>query len=174
MVYVQGFHPHSYVIRKENQEEGFSDREVNILGTYYGQITKNHSKESQVVFDNLAGRVVRPNPNSIRGKFFLSDEDKKAALEYENDRYLKILMVRDHKFSFGGLSGGSLLNDKQEVVGVITAQDIFRFEFDEHGLFFDPHSRYVAAEIKKQLFDTMYITPIDSIKDLQNYIRNTR
>lgn len=87
---------------------------------------------------------------------------------------MKVVMKRDHKFSFGGLSGGVALNDRGEVVGVITAQDIFRFELDENGFFFDPGSGKIGVEIKKQFFDTIYVTPIDSIKDMDAYVANLK
>ena len=169
-VYVRGFHPHAHGIREKNKEEGFPDKEISIFETYYGQVVKDLSKESQVVFDNLEGTVVKPDPGALLKNPFLTDELKKGLLEFENDKYLKVIMTRDHKFSFGGLSGGEALNEKGEVVGVITAQDIFRFEFDEHGLFFIPGVG-VGAIVKKQLFDTIYITPIESIKDLEQYIK---
>lgn len=174
-IYIQGFHPHTYYLREENKKDGFPDKDIRIFETYYGQITKDMSKESQVVFDNLKGKRVAPDPESIRKNRFLTDEQKVASLEFENDRYIKVLMARDHKFSFGGLSGGVASNDKGEAVGVITAQDILRFEFDEHGFFFIPGvGPAEVAEIKKQLWDTIYVTPIDSIKDLDEYIRNIR
>lgn len=173
-IYIQGFHPHIYRIRKENKEEGFPDREINIFETYYSQITKDLDKESQVVFDNLVGKRVRPDPESVRNNLLLSDEQKEAVLQYENSKYIKVVMGRDHKFSFGGLSGGVALNDRGEVVGLITAQDIFRFEFDENGFFFDPESGHIGATIKKQFFDTMYVTPVDSIKDMDAYVANLK
>ncbi len=172
-IYAEGFHPHTYDIRKQNKAEGFPDKEVDILETYYGQITKDLSKESQVVFDNLEGTRVKPDPKLLIQNPNLSDEQKKGMLEYENDRYIKVLTARDHRFSFGGLSGGAAVNNNNEIVGVITAQDVFRFEFDEKGFFFDPGVGLVK-EIKKQLFDTIYVTPTDSIKDLEEYAKNIK
>lgn len=174
-IYVQGFHPHAYSIRQANKTEGFPDKEINIFETYYGQVVKDLSKESQVVFDNLEGIRVMPNLEAILKNKLLDDEQKKAYLELENDRYIKVLTARDHKFPFGGLSGGVALNDKGEAFGVITAQDIFRFELDEHGLFSMPGGGEVSViEIKKQFWDTIYITPLDSIKELDEYVKDIR
>lgn len=173
-IYIQGFHPHQYWIRKANEKEGFPDKVIPIIEEYYEQITRNLDKETQVVFDNLEGRVVKLDPRAVLRNPFTSDEEKEAALEYENDSYIKVRMVRDHKFSFGGLSGGAAVNEQGELIGIVTAQDIFRFEFDERGLFFDPHgNRGVIGEIN-QLFDTLYITPIDALKDLQQKVKEIK
>lgn len=174
-LYVQGMHPHSYQIREENESEGFPDKIIPIFETYYGQVMKDKSRESQVVFDNLEGKRVKPDPDSIRKDRWLSDEQKKILLEYENSLYIKILVVRDHKFSFGGLSGGVALNSNKEIVGAITAQNPLRFEYDEHGFFFIPGEGPVEiADIKKQLFDTIYVTPIWAVKDLQRFIEEAK
>ncbi|MBI2674526.1 MAG: hypothetical protein HYX22_02210 [Candidatus Yanofskybacteria bacterium] len=172
-VYVQGLHPHAYDIRRANKEEGFSDQVVNIFETYYGQLFKDTSQELQVVFDNLEGKRVKPDPDSIRNNPWLSVEDKKALLEFENDRYIKVLTARDHKSPFSGLSGGVALNGKGEAFGVITAQNPMRFEIDDQGLFFIPGiGPAKMGEVKKQFWDTIYITPLDSIKDLDKYPQN--
>lgn len=174
-VFVQGFHPHAFYLRQENREEGFPDNEIKIFETYYGQITKDRNKESQVVFDNLTGMVVKPDPETVANNPWLSDEEKKVSLKFENDKYIKVLMAKDHKFSFGGLSGGVALNENGEAFGVITAQDIFRLELDDKGFFFMPGIGPVkAVEVKKQYFDTIYITPLDSIGDLAEYAKKPR
>ena len=173
-VYIQGFHPHAYKIRQENKEEGFLDKEVNIFETYYGQVTKDMERESQVVFDNLEGRVVKSDPDAVRKNSHLKEEEKASLLSLEDGSYMKILTIRDHKFSFGGLSGGIALNEKGEAVGEITAQDISRFEYDERGQFIPELGNVTITSIKDQLFDTMYVTPLDSIKELEEYIKNLR
>ncbi|OGM98788.1 MAG: hypothetical protein A2817_00245 [Candidatus Yanofskybacteria bacterium RIFCSPHIGHO2_01_FULL_39_8b] len=172
-VYIRGFHPHAYRIRERNKFEGFPDKVVPVFENYYGQIMKDLTKETQVVFDNLEGRAAESDPDSVRKNRFLSDKQKKELLKFENDNFIKIVMARDHKFSFGGLSGGLAVNDRNEVIGVITAQDIFRFEFDEHGLFFDPRSSY-APVIVKQFFDTLYITPIEFMADIETYVETIK
>lgn len=173
-VRIKGAHPHAYWVREANKSEGFPDNVVEIFEKYYGVIMKDPTMETQVVLDDLGGKVVKPDPESVRKNPFFSDEMKEGMLEFENDKYMKVLMRRDHKFSFGGLSGGLAVNDRGEVIGVITAQDIYRFEFDKNGLFVDPNSGHVAAVVEKQLFDTIYITPIDSIADIEEYMRNLK
>lgn len=175
-VYIRGFHPHSFAVRGLNQLDGFPDKVVPIFENYYGQVTKDLSKESQVVFDNLKGTVAKADPESIRNNRILDKDQKRELLKYESDEYIKVSMARDHRFSFGGLSGGLAVNSRDEVIGVITAQNPVKFEFDHDGLFFDPSSNtlQVALTVKKQIFDTIYITPIQSISDLDDYIRNLK
>jgi len=164
-IFVLGFHPHSFRIRTANQSEGFPDREVPLMKDYYKKIIKDPGRQSEVVFDNLEGKRVNPVP--------LDELLAKEMREYENESYIKLKMVRDHKFSFGGLSGGAAVNSRGEVVGVITAQDPFRFEFDENGFMVEPDGTIIAV-IKKQFFDTLYITPIDSLRDLRVYLNKLK
>ena len=172
-VFIQGFHPHSSEITKSNLTDGFEDLNVPILKTFYELREADLAKQREVVFDTLEGKRVKPDPDSVRKNPALSDEVKKEALEYENDSYIKVVMKRDHKFSFGGLSGGVALNEKGEAVGIITAQDILRFEYDEDGFFVDPFGHTIFI-VKKQLFDTIYITPIESVMDLYDYARQMK
>lgn len=173
-VFIQGFHPHSSDITKSNMAEGLRDLTVPILKTVYDLREADSSRQREVAFDNLEGKVIKPNPDFIRNNPLLSDDEKEGSLKYENGDYIKVLTNRDHKFSFGGLSGGVALNEKGEAVGIITAQDIFRFEYDKNGFFADPHSGVLIVSIKKQYFDTIYVTPIDSVKDLYDYARQIR
>lgn len=175
-VFIQGFHPHSAEITKSNMADGLNDLIVPILKTFYELREADSSRQREVVFDNLEGRVVKPDPEAVRKNPFLNDHEKKALLEFENGAYIKVVMARDHKFSFGGLSGGVMLNEKGEAVGVITAQDILRFEYDEQGFFIDPDSgkRIDVFKKTKQFFDTIYVTPLESISDLTDYARQSR
>jgi len=169
-IYIQGLHPHSYSIRMANKLEGFPDNVINIFETYYGQKMKDLTKESQVVMDYLESTRVNPDPESVRNNPLLSPAMKEEMLKYENDSYIKVLTKRDHKYSFGGLSGGAAVNERGELVGIITAQDPLKFELDEDGLFFDPRS----GNINKQLFDNVYITPMGAIDDLQRFVEEAK
>lgn len=173
-VFIQGFHPHSAEIIKSNRIDGFRDLIVPVLKNFYELREVDPLKQREVVFDNLQGTRVKPDPNSIRKNPLLSNDEKKSMLEYENDSYIKVQMARDHKFSFGGLSGGVAFNEKRNAVGVITAQNPFRFEFDKNGFFVDPSSGNLVVSIKKQYFDVIYITPIESVKNLYDYARQMK
>lgn len=163
-IFFRGFHPHVYDVRQYNATRGQIDKVVDIFSTFYSVRMLDTSKESQVVFDNLEAHRVKP------GDLMVEDPD---ALHYENDRYIKVRSVRDHLFSFGGLSGGAAINEKGQVVGVNTAQDIYRFEFEGDWFKVDP-SGTEARMVKRQMYDTLYITPIQSVAELINYARNYR
>lgn len=173
-IYIQGFHPHPSEITKSNRADGLEDLVVPILETFYELREADPSRQKEIVFDNLEGKRVKSDPDSIRNNLFLDGEQKKALLQYENNSYIKVVTIRDHKFSFGGLSGGVALNEKGEAVGIITAQDPFRLEFDKDGFFFDPFGGGLMVTVKKQHFDIIYVTPIESVKDLYDYARQVR
>lgn len=175
-VFIQGFHPHPLEIIKSNEADGFKDLIVSIMKTFYELRMADPTKQKEVVFDNLEGRTMKPDPDAVKNSPLFSDYEKKALLEYENDSYIKVRMNRDHKFSLGGLSGGVALNEKEEAVGIITAQDILRFEYDKDGFLTDPHggNQEAVTRREKQLFDTIYVTPIESVQDLYDYARKMR
>ncbi|PIR88878.1 MAG: hypothetical protein COU07_04085 [Candidatus Harrisonbacteria bacterium CG10_big_fil_rev_8_21_14_0_10_40_38] len=165
---IQGLHPHPLFISELNESEGFKDYSIPILRDYYEARMADPAQQMEVVFDGrLKGIVVKPDPAAVLRNPLLSDEGKKAMLQYENDSYLKVIIDRDHKFSFGGLSGGVALKNGK-AVGVITAQDPFRFELDKKGFLFVPGQGRVF-NIKAQHFDVIYITPIGSVKELAEY-----
>lgn len=172
MLVIQGLHPHPLMISKLNEVEGFKDYSMPILRDYYGVRMADPKQQREVVFDSLKGRVVKPDPAAVLRNPLMNDEEKKAMLQYEDSSYIKVVMDRDHKFSFGGLSGGVALKNGK-AVGVITAQDPFRFELDKKGFFFVPGQGRVA-NIKAQPFDVIYITPIGSVKELAEYGKRVR
>lgn len=169
---IQGLHPHPLLISELNEVEGFKDYSIPILRDYYGIRMADPVQKNEVVFDGLKGRVVKPDPVAVLRNPLLNDEEKKAMLQYENDSYIKVVMARDHKFSFGGLSGGVVLKNGK-AVGVITAQDPFRFELDKRGFFSVPGLGRVA-NIKAQHFDVIYITPVGSVRELAEYGKRVR
>ena len=155
-VYIRGFHPHAYRVRQENKSDGFPDVVIGVLRDYYRFFTQDPRKESQIVFHNLESEVVPHDPNPLF----------KDALQYENESFIKVLMARDHKISFGGLSGGMVVNEDGEWVGIITAQDIYRFEYGDDGMLVNPRS---IRRVTNQLFDTIYVTPVENFLDLYEY-----
>ena len=161
-MYIEGFHPHPYWLREIDKSDGSPDTVVNILSDYYHILMFDLTKEEQIVYHDLEGMVVPHDPNPL----------SRDMLMYENDSFIKVRMKRDHKYTFGGLSGGMAKNEKGEVVGIITAQDIYRFEFDDDGMLIPNVG--VVVEVKNQLYDTVYITPIDLLSDLYEYARKVR
>lgn len=173
-VFIQGFHPHPAEVTKSNLVDGLKDIEVPIMDKFYEIRDAELKNQQEVVFDNLKGKVVKPDPNAILNNPLFTDDRKGDLLVYENDSYIKVLTIRDHKFSFGGLSGGVVLNENGEAIGVVTAQDIYRFEYDKDGFLINPSKHSTSLTIKKQNFDIMYITPIESVMELYNFARYGR
>ncbi len=172
-LHIQGFHPHPPEIIESNLKDGFKDVQIPILKNFYELRGKQLKNTGEVVFDNLAATVIKPDPGALINNRLLLPEEKRESLKYENDSYIKVLMDHDHKFSFGGLSGGVALNDSGEAVGVITAQDILRFDSEEKKSK-DEHHNFSIITRKNQKFDIIYITPIGSVMDIVNYARLTR
>lgn len=172
-VKIQGFHFHSREITESNKKDGINDLIIPVLESFYDLRAANPSNQSEVVFEDIKGVIVKPDPDSTINDPFLDGEQKKTILEFENNLYIKVRTDRDHKFSFGGLSGGVALNSRNEAVGVITAQDIFRFEYGKRSMFFGPHGEVIVVP-RKQLFDTIYVTPIKSVMDLVIAARDMR
>ncbi|OGN07675.1 MAG: hypothetical protein A3B86_02450 [Candidatus Yanofskybacteria bacterium RIFCSPHIGHO2_02_FULL_38_22b] len=168
-VFIKGIHPHPHGIRALNEADGFPDRVIDIFRTYYGKVQRDLTKESQVVIDELEGIVVKPDPAAIIKDDKLSDEIKSILLQHENESYIKVKMARDHRFSFGGLSGGVAANDRGEVFGVITTQNPFRFERDESSFFFVQNHSQEGGTVKR-VFDTIYVTPNEDIKELLKFV----
>ena len=55
-------------------------------------------------------------------------------------------------------------NSMGEIVGITTRQDVDRYEYDEEEF----KSKGFAEA--KNLWDTVYITPIESVADLRQYL----
>lgn len=167
-VYVQGFHPHSQKISESNTEEGFPDLIFPIRKLYYEVRMADPKKQMEIVFDSLEAKVTKIN-NHIR-----IDEGQLAddLLKFELNTYFEVKTVRNHKFSFGGLSGGVVVrvrkDGQKEAVGIITAEKPVRIEYDSK-------KRMIAPDFGNiPVADTLNITPIESVKDLLDYIKYQR
>lgn len=167
-VFVQGFHPHPLEITKSNMADGLKDAVIPILKNFYELRQADPEKMSEIVFDSLEAKVV-----SINDHINIEDQDSDplGKLKFDVNEYIKVITVRNHKFSFGGLSGGVLvrLNDQGalEAVGIVTAEKPERLEYDEKGKLKGGSDHIVV-------FDTILITPIESVKDLYEYARKGR
>lgn len=166
-VYIQGFHPHPYDIILSNNADGLKESIIPILGSFY----KLRTLDKEVVFDSLEAKVVDLDTHiniGIQGPTPTSEEEfiKKA------NSYIKVITTRNHKFSFGGLSGGVVIRinakGEPEAVGIVTAELPERLEYDKWGHF------KTGPPVVKIVSDTLMITPIHSVKDLYDYARGLR
>ena len=167
-VYVQGFHSHPLDVTISNLEDGFLDSIVPILKTFYELREADPLRQREVVFDSLEATVVDLDAHINIG----SDEPNSYdAIRYKTNEYVKVITTRNHKFSFGGLSGGVVvkINDQgvSEAVGIVTAERPERWGDDKRG-----HLKGEAVSII--VSDTMFITPINSVKELYEYARQIR
>ncbi|MEK9180449.1 MAG: hypothetical protein AAB897_03495 [Patescibacteria group bacterium] len=162
-VFIEGFHPHPFYIREANAAEGFPDTVISILKDYYGIEMHDKNRESEIVSDRLEARVL-----ATREKIKLAGKDDEwGKVKDDINYYIKVKTDRNHKFSFGGLSGGPVTNGRGELIGLITAEQVVRMEFDDRGMLINPF----AAQFKA-VSDTTYVTPIEEILDLYSSIGN--
>lgn len=164
-LFIQGFHPHPTEITKSNRKDGVIDQVIPILKNFYEVRMADPLEQKEIVFDSLEAKVVDLN---FRARVYGEDNSRLGNLRFETNTFIKVITVRNHKFSFGGLSGGVAikLNEKgePEAVGIVTAERPVRFEYDKKG-------QVVDRSVKMAVFDTIMITPITSVKELYEYAR---
>lgn len=124
-VVIMGIHPHSFLIRESNAEEGIPDRILPIASQYYKIIQNDVTEEKEMVFDSLSSIVVGLDEHAPT--IAPEDRAKYDILEVMRDSantYTRVKTLRDHKFSFAGLSGGPILNERGELIGIVTKERI--------------------------------------------------
>ncbi len=166
-VFIQGFHPHSSEITKSNLADGLKDLIVPIFKTFYELRTVDPSRQKEIVFDNLEATVVKTNEHV---KIDHQESDPAERIKFQTNEYVKVVTVRNHKFSFGGLSGGVVvrINDQgtAEAVGIVTAEEPEKLKYDKKG--------QLEVKLIPKISNILFITPIYSVKDLYDYARQVR
>ena len=167
-VFIQGFHSHPLAITISNMLDGLKDFIVPIFKTFYELRIADLLMQKEVVFDNLEAIVVDTNAHVKIGN---EEPNSTDMLRYKVNEYVKVVTIRNHKFSFGGLSGGVAIkiNDKgvPEAVGIITAERPERLEYNKKG-------QLEEKPVHEVVSDEIFITPIYSVKDLYDYARYGR
>src|SRR3989344_1509358 len=155
-VFVQGFHPHSSEITKSNMADGYRDLIVPIFKTFYERRFGDKCYEREIVFDNIEARVAELDTHVIIDDL---KNDPLGKLKYFNNTYVRIVTLRNHKFSFGGLSGGVVArlnkDGEPEAVGIITSEKPVEFKYDKDGHLISP------CGTPPMVADTLSITPIE-------------
>lgn len=167
-LFIHGMHPHPREITESNKEDSVIDLLMPIMKDFYEVRTAEPEKQSEVSYDVLKSRVV-----SVNERIRINDQegDPLEEVRYESNEYIKVITEKNHKFSFGGLSGGVVTrlnsNGEHEAVGIVTAEQPVRFEYDKKGLL-------VNKKEMVAVFDTILVTPIYSVEDLIEYARMVR
>ena len=142
---------------------------VPIFKTFYGLREADPERQKEVVFDSLEAVVTGINEHIKIGAEH--EQDVESGLKFGVNEYVKVVTKINHKFSFGGLSGGVVvrLNTQgiPEAVGILTAEDSVRLEYDKKG-------KLMNKKVKIYVSDTMFITPIYTVKDLYEYARTAK
>ncbi len=159
-VFVEGFHVHPYRIREKDIAEGYDFPLVPIFKSYYRLGTKNLDQEQEVVFERLEAEVTGVDKKTaIQGQ----GTGIIQSLRNESNLYIEIKTLKDHKFSFGGLSGTVVRNNKRETIGIFTAGPE-----EEYDPIAQSQDGFVLL---KQVYRTANITPIEAVAKLKDYLK---
>lgn len=159
-VFVRGFHPHPYLFSRDKAFAGMPDVIVSIIEGYYGLTLHDEARRMEVVFGDLEARVTELGYRApiARGSGRLSRFD---AIRDTINLYTVVKTRTNHKISFAGLSGGPVVDDKEELFGIVTAEAPMWLEYDPDGKYIMPGGMRL-----KGVRDIIVVTPIETIKDL--------
>ncbi|MEK7121911.1 MAG: serine protease [Patescibacteria group bacterium] len=160
-VFIEGFHPHPYFIIESNKTEGYDEKTVPIWEKYYNLGTRNLDKKQEVVFEKITGKVVKLNAMIA----FEDTGDTVDKIKELSNTYIVVKVDRDHKFSFGGLSGTVVRNVEGEVVGIVTLKRA-NYELDKE----ETEKSQDGNTYLKQVYNVIGFTPIESVADLRQYL----
>ncbi|MDP3730989.1 MAG: hypothetical protein Q8R34_00635 [bacterium] len=104
LVRVQGIHPHPPHLQIDKIL-------VEIMRGYYGMSWK----KNEFVFDDLEAKVSNPD-KEVKNKDI---EGTPEGFGLISNTYIEIITAEDHRWSFGGLSGGPVVDGNNEVVGIV-------------------------------------------------------
>ena len=136
-VFVRGIHPHPKALQ-ENKTI------IPISRDYYGEL----GMDREFVYDNLEGAIIDLTAK-IQNKEI---GDSSELLSEVTNTYIKLETEEDHKFSFGGLSGGPTINERGELVGINSSERSGGLELTEEGLGYHPWKTFhlvPASELEK-------------------------
>ena len=162
-VVIEGFHPHPYWVREADNAAGCHNILVPILRDYYEMNTRFVEKDMEIVFEKLSAQVVNLN---VEGVLQVKPGDIAGEARNRSNLYIQIKTDRDHRFSFGGLSGSAVRNLKGEVIGIVTLEKS-HFRPDQK----KTEEKQDGQMYLVQVFDTVLVTPIESVEVLRQYLK---
>lgn len=156
MVVNEGFHVHPYLTVESNKGQGYEERIVPIWDKYYNLGTKNIEKRTVIVFERIKGRVFKTDQAGELGDRTMIGEARELA-----NTYIMVKADKDHKLSFGGLSGSVVKNTKGEIVGIHSMGPNEEFEKAE---------KIGDVQYLNRVYKTFGFIPIESVVDLKQYL----
>lgn len=128
-VNIQGVHRHFYLQHQRNIRWGYNDPAFFIRRDHYGWDRQpNPLSAWEFFFDDLEASVfeVDATKNVLYDKGVISRDMQQ--IRTATNRFFSVRTKRNHVESFGGLSGGVVINDNKEIVGIITLEEPQRWE----------------------------------------------
>jgi len=159
-VILEGFHPHPQSIIDSNKNEGYDEILVPIWDKHYNLGTSNYDKSIEMVYEKIAGKVI-----SVDAVAPLGVEDIVDLARELSNTYVMVRTLKDHKFSFGGLSGTIVRNTTGEIVGMVTIEKE-NFEPDTEEM----NRSQDGNQYVKKVFNIIGFTPIASVANLKDYL----
>ncbi len=151
-VFVRGMHPHPQKMIGKTEI-------IPIFEEYYGLI----GKQDTIVYENLEAKISDLNnatENKERG------DSSEVTAEISNN-YINVKMAKDHIFTFGGLSGGPTVNERNELIGINSDQ--LRKDRKELGSY-----EFVKSKIKRIPFDELNLVPASELEKLLPQLADIR
>lgn len=115
-VSIEGYHPHPYYVRLRDQESGKKFQLIPLLKNYYQTVKIDREDYTEIVYEVLKGDVT-----DVDKPLVIKDHDQRE-ISVNIHTFFTVKMREDHLFSFGGLSGTVVKNERGEVVGEVTAE----------------------------------------------------
>ncbi|PIR41718.1 MAG: hypothetical protein COV30_02210 [Candidatus Yanofskybacteria bacterium CG10_big_fil_rev_8_21_14_0_10_37_15] len=154
-VFVEGFHPHPYLLIESNKNNNYDEKITTIWEKYYNLHTFNLNVKKEVVLEKFKGKIVKFDfPAKTQIGLFVTDQVKAWTT------YSMAESDKDHGFSFGGLSGTVVRNSRGETVGIFTIE--LREEFEKG-------EKTGDVQFIERVHKTFGFTPIELIADLKQY-----
>lgn len=152
-VFVRGIHPHP-------PEHQGGRQIIPIWKEYYGIFWE----KNQLVFDNIEAVIVDDRTLETGNKLGLGGLSGDLA-----SVYYKMRTVEDHRIPFSGLSGGPVVNERGELVGVVSWQ-----KGEEEGFRFETKDYVIEGRTGKVIFRELNVVSAKELEELRRRHPNAR
>lgn len=168
-VNIQGVHRHLHLHHYRNVSWGYNDPPFFVRRDYYGwDYQPNPLSAWEFFFDDLEASVfeVDATKNVLYDKGVISGDMQE--IRTSTNRFFSAKTKRNHVESFGGLSGGVVINQDREIVGIITLEEPQRWEIQP--LPGDPGD--TTGTVRQGLIpirDVIAVTPVSEVMEIFRY-----